>query len=61
MRGGGAGAGQPSVLKQVVGVRGGFWVEGNVFNACFILCFLRRENEDNARLLRPLGTLFADP
>lgn len=29
------------------GVGGG--VQGDVFNACFILCFLRREKEDNAR------------
>lgn len=38
------------MLKQVMVVMGGgFCVQGDVFNACFILCFLRREKEDNAR------------
>lgn len=35
-----------SVFKQVMVV---VVVGGDVFNACFILCFLRREKEDNAR------------
>lgn len=39
---------------------GGFGVERDVFNACFILCFLEGGggDGDNACLLWPLNTLF---